>query len=306
MMRLWFAAQSEVPIYRQLVTQVVLAILSGELRAGERLTSTRALARRFKIHPNTVSAGYKQLEEEGWVESRRGSGVYVRAGEPELTTPEQVLEYHISGFFRAMRSSGLDQALVRARVARWLQAPPPDHFLLIDPDARMREILLTELRGVAAMPVRETTPEACCTRAMLTGAVALCRPSKTQMVREALPAGVELVTLPINSATAWLQPWVTKWLATGRAVKNGKLIAVVSHWPEFLAIARTMLLAAGLPDEAMMLREAGVGEWRRGLEQASAVLCDSYTATLKLPVKAKDVVVFPVLARSVREVLGKV
>src|SRR5580704_15477404 len=64
--RLWFAPSSEVPIYRQLVTQVVLAILSGDLRPGERLPSTRELARRFAINPNTVSAGYRQLEREGW------------------------------------------------------------------------------------------------------------------------------------------------------------------------------------------------------------------------------------------------
>src|SRR5271163_758349 len=78
-MRLWFAPSSEVPIYRQLVTQVVLAILSGDLRPGDRLPSTRELARRFGLHPNTISAGYRQLEKEGWTEGRHGSGVYVRA-----------------------------------------------------------------------------------------------------------------------------------------------------------------------------------------------------------------------------------
>lgn len=71
-MRLWFSHSSEVPIYRQLVTQVVLAILSGDLRPGERLPSTRELARRFALHPNT---GYRQMEREGWTERRRRSGV---------------------------------------------------------------------------------------------------------------------------------------------------------------------------------------------------------------------------------------
>ena len=49
LVRLWFAPSSEGPIYRQLVTQVVLAILSGDVRPGERLPSTRELARRFAI-----------------------------------------------------------------------------------------------------------------------------------------------------------------------------------------------------------------------------------------------------------------
>jgi len=58
-LHLWFSPASEVPIYRQLVTQVSLAILSGDLKPGDRLPSTRELARRFCIHPNTVSAGYR-------------------------------------------------------------------------------------------------------------------------------------------------------------------------------------------------------------------------------------------------------
>ena len=62
-MRLWFSSSSEVPIYRQLVTQVVLAILCEDLRPGDRLPSTRELARRFGLHPNTISAGYRQLEQ---------------------------------------------------------------------------------------------------------------------------------------------------------------------------------------------------------------------------------------------------
>ncbi len=55
-MRLWLARRPEVSLREQLVTQVILGILCGELAAGERLPSTRELARRFHLHPNTVSA----------------------------------------------------------------------------------------------------------------------------------------------------------------------------------------------------------------------------------------------------------
>src|ERR1700739_4113038 len=57
--RLWFAPSSEIPIYRQLVTQVILAILSNDLRPGDRLPSTRELARRNGIHTNTITPGYR-------------------------------------------------------------------------------------------------------------------------------------------------------------------------------------------------------------------------------------------------------
>src|SRR5215475_10336621 len=87
-LRLWFSPASEVPIYRQLFTQIVMAILSGDLKPGERLPSTRELARRFSIHPNTVSAGYRQLTEEGWAEYRHGSGVYIQSEIVSAQTPE--------------------------------------------------------------------------------------------------------------------------------------------------------------------------------------------------------------------------
>ena len=86
-MRFWFSAASEVPIYRQLATQVMLAILSGDLRTGDRLPSTRELARRFSIHPNTISAGYRQLAREGWTEFRHGSGVFVKSDTITPSTP---------------------------------------------------------------------------------------------------------------------------------------------------------------------------------------------------------------------------
>src|SRR5579875_2376753 len=97
-MRLWFSANSDVPLYRQLMTQVQLAILSGDLRPGDRLPSTRELARRFAIHPNTVSAGYRELERDGWTELRHGSGVYVcEPRTPE--TPEARTNALIGEFF---------------------------------------------------------------------------------------------------------------------------------------------------------------------------------------------------------------
>jgi GntR family transcriptional regulator len=125
-LRLWFSTASEVPIYRQLVTQVVLAILSGDLKPGDRLPSTRELARRFSIHPNTVSAGYRQLAKDKWVEYRRGSGVYIKNNAKPSSTPEQILDQHIAAFFRAVRELRLPSAAIRQRVAEWIASPPPD------------------------------------------------------------------------------------------------------------------------------------------------------------------------------------
>lgn len=295
-MKLWFAPGSEVPLYRQLGTQIVLAILSGDLKPGEKLPSTRALARRFDIHANTVSAAYQQLEVEHWVESRRGSGVYVKNGTAQPMTPEQVLDVHIAGFFRAVRELGLPAVMVRAQVARWLAAPPADHLLLVEADERLAQIFMSELKAITPMPVKVLPPEDCrADRGCLTGAVPLCRPSRKLAVKEALGVGVEVVVLPINSAVTWLMPLLS--------AAPGHLIAVVSHWPEFLETARTMLLAAGVCSDALMSVDASAPDWMRGLETASAIVCDVYTASCpKLPKKPKRFV-FPLLADSVSETL---
>ena len=295
-LRLWFAHSSEVPIYRQLVTQVVLAILCGDLKPGERLPSTRELARRFALHPNTVSAGYRQLEREGWTERRRGSGVYVRANADAPSTPEQILDHHIAGFFRAVRELGLPAADVRARVAQWLAAPPPDHFVLIDPDAGLRQILLEEIGQITNFPAKGASVEECVLPETLAGAVPLCRPSKTKIVRSVLPAGVELITLPIRSPNAWLNPWLPAPAAS--------LIGIVSHWPEFLTTAKTMLVAAGLSPDVLVLRDAREARWRHGLDQVTAILCDAFTAKLSvLPAKPHKIV-FPLLAETAQAELG--
>ena len=295
-MRLWFAHSSEVPIYRQLVTQVALAILCGDLKPGDRLPSTRELARRFALHPNTVSAGYRELEKEGWTERRRGSGITVRAQQPQTPqTPEQRIDHHIAGFFRAARELGLPAEAVRARVQEWLAAPPPDHFLLIEPDPEVSKILVTELRALTSWPIAESTPATCCNRATLTAAIALCRPSQQKAVREALPKGIELVTLPIRSPNAWLSPWLP--------APKGHLVAVVSHWPEFLDRAQTMLIAAGLSTEILLFRDARKQHWRRGLEQVTAILCDSYTASIPTLPQKPFHIVFSVLADSAADEL---
>ena len=294
-MRLWFAPDSEVPLYRQLVTQIVLAILSGDLRPGDRLPSTRELSRRFAIHPNTISAGYRQLEREGWAELRHGSGVYVRTNSETPSTPEQVLDIHIAALFRAARELDLPAATVRARLSQWLAAPPPDHFLLIDPDPELRRIMVTELRKSTPFPVKECTPEECTLPGKLEGAIPLCRPSKSSLVRAVLPSGIELITLQITSANAWLASWMP--------APSAHLIGVVSHWPEFLALAQTMLAAAGMPAETLILCDARKPGWQRGLDQAGAILCDAFTATLSnLPRKPRTIV-FPLLAQEAQETL---
>jgi len=74
---------SGVPIYLQLMEQVKHAVETGAVRAGEQLPTIRKVAEELAMNPNTVARAYRELEHEGVVEVRHGSGAYV--AEPKAT-----------------------------------------------------------------------------------------------------------------------------------------------------------------------------------------------------------------------------
>src|SRR5690348_13265061 len=75
-------AGSGVPLYRQLTDWFRQAILDGRLRPGQRVPSTRALAKELKISRIPVLGAYEQLHAEGYFESYTGAGTCVAASIP--------------------------------------------------------------------------------------------------------------------------------------------------------------------------------------------------------------------------------
>ncbi|PHS28719.1 MAG: GntR family transcriptional regulator [Robiginitomaculum sp.] len=68
------------PIYRQLKDKVLTAIMDGALREGEALPSVRSVSADLQINPLTASKAYQELVADGFVEKRRGLGMYVIDG----------------------------------------------------------------------------------------------------------------------------------------------------------------------------------------------------------------------------------
>jgi len=288
-MQLWFAHGGEVSIREQLVTQVILGILSDDLTSGQRLPSTRELARRFHLHPNTVSAGYRQLERERWVEFRHGSGVYVREAKPEVALSAALaLDQIVANFFRSARELGVPLAGVRSRVRQWLDLQPPDHFLLIEPDEELRRIVETEMRLAVTLPVRSCDLGKDDLGEATQGAIAVALPSKARTVRQALRSGAELLTLQVRSVPSTLAGWLP--------APSSAMVGIASRWEKFLQMARTFLIAAGFESDALIFRDAKKPGWQRGLEQAAAVVCDSVTAA-DLP-RTTRVIPFQLLSES--------
>lgn len=300
-MRFWFEHSAEVCLREQVVTQVRLGILCGELEPGERLPSIRDLARRFSIHPNTVSAGYQELVETGWVESRRGSGVYARAhraiGIEEAVSRDALLDRLIAQMFRGSRRLGLTDAETVGRVAhlaetRSRQNGPYTRILLIEPDPELRAIVLAELRSLTRLSVEGCGFGECGDR--LANSLVVALPSKVSAVEAEMRSGpavshAALLRLGVRSVPESL----AARLPANADLRESMLVGIVSGWSAFAGFARTMLIAAGFAGDCLLVRNPHEPNWQHGLEETVAVVCDVATAPL---IPAGKALIFRILA----------
>ena len=103
-MRLKLDTASPVPIYSQIVDQVRCGIAAGDLKPDDEMPSVRALATEHLINPNTVARAYLELEREGLLSKKRGTGTYVSSQAARLGEKDKA---------RIVREL-LDKALVQA------------------------------------------------------------------------------------------------------------------------------------------------------------------------------------------------
>jgi len=285
-MRLWISKNSEVPIREQLVTQIVLGIVSNDLKIAERLPSTRDIARRYDIHANTVSSAYRELARRGWVEFRKGSGVYVRARNDEAIDDGLALDQVIARFFRNLREKGYSLAEIQVGIQRSFSVQRPDHFVLLEPDPELREILVAEIAASTKVKVKGVGPNE--VDGALTGAVPMALYGHMDQFANRIKPETDVLVL--HSASV-----VERMRGQTRPPREA-LVAVVSRWPEFLRWARTMLVAAGLDADALSFRDARERNWEKGLRSAAFVITDSLMAP-RIPAGC-EVKLFRVLAES--------
>ena len=81
-----FVLREGAPIYLQIVSYLQREAAAGRIRDGDELPSRRVLSARLAVNPNTVQKAYRQLEEEGLIQSRPGAGSRITA------SPQQVAQ----------------------------------------------------------------------------------------------------------------------------------------------------------------------------------------------------------------------
>ena len=97
------------PIYLQLMQQVRHGIETGLLRYNDALPSIRALAQELVVSNNTVAKAYSELEHEGLIALRHGSGAYVAAKQRITLPPDRVRRARdrVAHLVRRLQDEGL-------------------------------------------------------------------------------------------------------------------------------------------------------------------------------------------------------
>jgi GntR family transcriptional regulator len=119
---------SGVPVYLQLIEQVKHAIDVGALRPSDQLPAIRRVAEDLVINPNTVAKAYRELEHEGVIELRQGSGAFVsengRAGRvARVRTAQPVLQAALERLITAGLTPEEIRRLFEAELQRLADRP---------------------------------------------------------------------------------------------------------------------------------------------------------------------------------------
>lgn len=123
---------SDVPIYLQIKEQIRGGVAAGSLRCGDKLASVRELAVHLRVNPNTVARAYRELETEGFLESRKGQGTFIGETSRPLSVTERtsILEEAVDAVVRKALKLRLPiealTELVEERYAWLSQTSSPD------------------------------------------------------------------------------------------------------------------------------------------------------------------------------------
>lgn len=116
------------PIYLQVIMEIRNRMITGDLKPGEKLPSSRELAVQFSINPNTAARVYSEMDSMGLSFTKRGIGTFVTEDEEKIRAlKEDYTSEIMEEFFRKMKRIGygeeeslkcLEQFLDRKKVMR--------------------------------------------------------------------------------------------------------------------------------------------------------------------------------------------
>jgi GntR family transcriptional regulator len=129
-MQLHVSTGDGVPIYLQIANQVKHLVASGRLTPGDEIPPIRVLAHQLLVNPNTVARAYLELEREGVVHKRHGSGTYVSDAGSPLARKERlkILTERIDALLAEARNLRVEpMELIRVIKERSLSIQPKEN-----------------------------------------------------------------------------------------------------------------------------------------------------------------------------------
>jgi DNA-binding transcriptional regulator YhcF (GntR family) len=285
-MRLAIKKKSQVSVQMQIIHQTVLGILSGDIKPGEKLASRNKVHTRNHIHPNTVSAAYAVLRRRGLVEYKRGDGYYVRKFGFELD-PSQVsgMDQMVMWLIKNAMNQGITFNEVRRHMQRWCALPPPDHFLVVEPEVELREILLAEIKQATKFKVRGTGPDELLTAGIPPGAVVVALFSQERMFAQAVS--------PNNFCLSLYSPSILKYQQ--KLSPREPTVSVVSGWRGFLDRAKVIIDASEVNYREMTFSHPCERGWEKSLK-GNLVFTDLLTSK-QIPPR-HNAHIIPIIAES--------
>jgi GntR family transcriptional regulator len=118
---------SGVPVYRQLIDQVLGAVARGVLAAGDQLPTVRQVAVDLAINPNTVVRAWREMEIRGILDTQQGAGTFI--AEMKEVVPQQARErqlIQLAGEFAARAGAlgfSLDELMQALQATQHQQDP---------------------------------------------------------------------------------------------------------------------------------------------------------------------------------------
>jgi DNA-binding transcriptional regulator YhcF (GntR family) len=279
-MNVEISRESGIPLHLQVERQIALQIATGNLKPGDSLPSIRALAKRLKIHYNTVSDAYKILAGYRMVERHRGNRMMVSLPK-QLSGPNAIRD--LDDIINAAIQLAVDHGYPLRRLCQTIQerllAQPPDHFLVVAEEAGIRELLRVEIaerfeRPVASCSIEDLSLD----RTLAIGALVVSGMRCMQEILPMLTKAMRSYSVTMNTAESQVE--------MVRKLKQPSAIAAVSVSEIFLQTARGVLAPA--LGHRHTLREYLIpSEKPRNLDAFGIVFCDSIT---RLTIKAKNLI----------------
>jgi len=95
------------PIYRQIILQFNRAFVRGDIKPEERIPSIRELSALLKVNTNTIQRAYQEMERDGLINSRRGTGYFYTEDTKMIEKTRKILALEsLHRFVEEMRALG--------------------------------------------------------------------------------------------------------------------------------------------------------------------------------------------------------